>query len=217
MADRENVERLAAAANLAGLTPLGLSAGVEEWHFPQLIQRFLDVGKCLHAGLDADQIPALNKRTLTALKTPFILCKTSEGFPHMVVNAYEVEAPPPLHPKLQQPTVLRWWPGPSPSAEAETDTSALLTEWNAGTLIQRNKPYSLDLHGFPQFGAKPFGYDRPMSPLSYLHHLLEHCAGYATGHLLCPLLDVETVSNPTLILATGSAACVNPHPVYLST
>jgi hypothetical protein len=28
MADRENVERLAAAANLAGLTPLGLSAGV---------------------------------------------------------------------------------------------------------------------------------------------------------------------------------------------
>ena len=33
-----------------------------------------------HAGLDADQIPALNKRTLTALKTPFILCKTSGAF-----------------------------------------------------------------------------------------------------------------------------------------
>jgi hypothetical protein len=32
MADRENVERLAAAANLAGLTPLGVSAGVYSLH-----------------------------------------------------------------------------------------------------------------------------------------------------------------------------------------
>lgn len=82
----------------------------------------------------------------------------------MVVNAYEVEAPPPLHPKLQQPTVLRWWPGPSPSAEAETDTSALLTEWNAGTLIQRNKSYSLDLHGCGFASALP-----PHRPLLFSH------------------------------------------------
>ena len=67
-----------------------------------------------------------------------------EEFPHMVVNAYEVPAPPSLHPELP---ALRWWPGPCTFAEAERDTFALLAKWNAGTLIQRNKPYSLDLHG----------------------------------------------------------------------